>query len=55
MEDIFEQVKAEEAKTQVKRKKSARRDTIMVLDQVNITSWDREDIEEDFDSIETAD
>ena len=35
-EDILEQVRAEEAKTQAKRKKSARRDTTTVSDQINI-------------------
>ena len=54
-EDILEQVRAEEAKIQAKKKKSARRDTMMVLDQINVITRDRDDIEEDFDSIETAD
>ena len=54
-EDILEQVRAEEAKTQVKRKKSARRGTITVLDQINVITSNRDDIDEDVDSIETAD
>ena len=54
-EDILEQVRAEEAKIQAKKKKSARRDTMTVLDQINVITRDRDDIEEDFDSIETAD
>ena len=54
-EDILEQVRAEEAKTQAKRKKSARRGTIMVLDQINVITGNRDDIDEDVDSIETAD
>ena len=54
-EDILEQVRAEEAKTQAKRKKSARRDTTTVSDQINIITRNRDDIEEDFNSIETAD
>jgi len=54
-EDILEQVRAEEAKIQAKKKKSARRDTMTVLDQTNVITRDRDDIEEDFDSIETAD
>ena len=54
-EDILEQVRAEEAKTQAKRKKSARRGTITVLDQINVITSNRDDIDEDVDSIETAD
>ena len=54
-EDILEQVRAEEVKTQAKRKKSARRNTITVSDQINVITRDRDDIEEDYDSIETAD
>ena len=54
-EDILEQVRVGEAKTQAKRKKSARRDTTTVSDQINIITRNRDDIEEDFNSIETAD
>ena len=54
-ENILEQVRAEEANTQAKRKKSARRGTITVLDQINVITSNRDDIDEDVDSIETAD
>ena len=53
-EDILEQVRAEEVKTPAKRKKSARKDIIIVLDQINIIIRNRDDIEKDFDSIKTA-
>ena len=50
-EDILEQVRTEEAKTQVKRNKSARRDTTMVSDQINIITRNRDDIEQSWHSV----